>query len=258
MPSSLPIVISVSAATATYAGGLLALRLQNRLTGLIGFSAGAVLGVAAFDLLPEAFDLRPDRSGKLQVILLVMAGFALYYLLSRLFAHSRSHESIDLKSSEVPGEVKAPVQLPVGSLIGVGSLATHSLLDGIGIGLAFKVSPAMGVLTGLGVLAHDFSDGINTVSLLVHNRGEERQILHWLAIDSLAPIVGVLIATYWLTISRLNLANCLAVFCGFFVYIGSCDLLPEVWRRASPRATLLFASLGAFTIYVAVRLAAGI
>ena len=51
-----PLAIAVAAFVSTLAGGLLALGLRDKLHLILGFSAGAVIGVAFFDLLPEAID----------------------------------------------------------------------------------------------------------------------------------------------------------------------------------------------------------
>ena len=51
------VAIAIGAFCATFAGGLFALHLKDRLHLVLGFSAGAVIGVAFFDLLPEALDL---------------------------------------------------------------------------------------------------------------------------------------------------------------------------------------------------------
>ena len=60
--------IAALTAAATMLGGLFALSLKRRIAAVLGFSAGAVLGVALFDLLPEAVSLG-QRSFGLSVML---------------------------------------------------------------------------------------------------------------------------------------------------------------------------------------------
>ena len=50
------LAIALAACTATMTGGLMALKLAGKLPLVMGFSAGAVIGVAFFDLGPEALD----------------------------------------------------------------------------------------------------------------------------------------------------------------------------------------------------------
>ena len=52
----LPILLSVCAFISTLLGGLTALKLKDNLHRLLGFTAGVILGVVAFDLLPEIFE----------------------------------------------------------------------------------------------------------------------------------------------------------------------------------------------------------
>jgi ZIP family zinc transporter len=138
--------------------------------------------------------------------------------------------------------------------VGATSLSVHSFLDGIGIGLAFQVSTAVGLVVAFAVLAHDFSDGINTVSFILKHGGERKQALKWLLIDAFAPLLGVISASFF-TLSDSVLGLLLAIFCGFFLYIGASDLLPESHHRHPTFITSLMTVLGAAGIFIAIRIA---
>ena len=47
-------LLALATFSATLLGGLFALRFKDKLHLILGFSAGAVIGLAFFDLLPEA------------------------------------------------------------------------------------------------------------------------------------------------------------------------------------------------------------
>jgi ZIP family zinc transporter len=135
-------------------------------------------------------------------------------------------------------------------------LCVHSFLDGFSIGLAFKVSASVGSIVAIGVLVHDFSDGINTISLILKNRGSDRSAFRWLVADSAAPILGAA-STLVLTLQGPLLGLGLAAFAGFFLYIGASDLLPESYHRHPTAWTTVTTVLGAVAIFVAIRLANG-
>ena len=161
-----PIIISIAAGCSTLVGGLLALRLRDRLHLILGFSAGAVVAVAFFDLMPEALRLSDTVFGVENIVSCVALGFLLYLLLDRLLLlHNHAHE--DHEHDAPLGHVRA------------GSLSLHSFLDGIGIGLAFQVSAGVGAVVALAVLAHDFSDGINTVNVVVRYGNDRTSALRW-------------------------------------------------------------------------------
>lgn len=238
MISYLPVTVALFAAGATFAGGRFALRTGHDHTWLPGFSAGAVLGVALFDLVPEARDLNPQRAYAAALV-----GFALYTILYRLLPAYSDSASCEPNAG---GASRADAALV--------SFAMHSLLDGFAIGLAFKVSGAIGAVTSIAVLAHDFVDGVNTVSMALRNTNRPKHVNGWLIIDALAPVVGAASAGF-VAVSGHVLGTLLGLFGGFFLYIGACDLLVEGWKQKRSPATIGLAGLGAGAIYVIVHIA---
>ncbi len=104
------------------------------------------------------------------------------------------------------------------------------------------------------VLVHDFSDGINTVSLILKNEGEKKRALHWLIVDAVAPVVGAA-STLLFRLPEEGLSIVLAVFSGFFLYIGASDLIPESHHAHPKFLTTVMTLLGAAVLYAAIHLA---
>ncbi len=240
--------VAAGAFAATMLGGALALRLRDNLHLILGFSAGAVVAVAFFDLLPEALDLAGGVHSAATVMSFVALGFLLYLLMDRLLVlHSHAHEEGD---ESARGHVRA------------GSLSLHSFLDGVGIGLAFHVSTAVGVVVAVAVLTHDFSDGINTVNVVMRHLpdgkaggGAFKKALRWLLVDAVAPVLGI-VATLFISVSQPVLGLMLALFAGFFLYIGASDLIPESHHAHPTFWTTFMTILGAGVLFAAIRLAA--
>ena len=76
--------IACAAFLSTLSGGLLALKLKDRLHLILGFSAGAVIGVAFFDLLPEALEFAQESAGRSTIVSWTAFGFLLYLVIDRL------------------------------------------------------------------------------------------------------------------------------------------------------------------------------
>ena len=234
----MPIFISIAASLSTFLGGLFALRFTDKRHLILGFSAGAVMGVAFFDLLPEAL-LSAQKDFTVATITSVVAlGFTLYLVLDRAMSMLR-------KATNVPF-------LKQGTL-GAGSLSVHSFLDGVAIGLAFQVSGAVGLVVSVAVLVHDFSDGINTVNFVLRHDGGRKEALSWLFLDSVAPILGVLSTLYY-TLDEGHLGLILALFAGFFLYIGASDLLPQSRQNEEMLWTTIMTLLGMFVLYIVINL----
>ena len=234
IPAALLVVAS------TFVGGLVALRLHRELPTLIALTGGVVLGVALFDVLPEAIDAVDDSA---RVGTLVGAGFLLFFLAERaLVLHHRDE----------PEQARAHEQVGV---LGAAGLSVHSFIDGLGIGLAFGLNTSTGVLVLIAVLAHDFADGLNTVGFILKQSGDRRKALRWLSIDAVAPLVGAIVGAS-LSVSEHTLGQLLALYAGFFLYMGATDLLPEAHQHPSRlRVGLTAAGFGA--VFVVATLARG-
>ncbi len=238
--NSVLILITVAAFFSTLIGGLFALYLKDKLHLILGFSAGAILAVAFFDLLPEALALTEKVYSAATVLSVVALGFAAYLILDRfILLH-------DHAGDEALHNHKANA--------GAGSLSLHSFLDGMGIGLAFQVSPAVGLIVAVAVLTHDFSDGINTVNFVLKHAGTRTQAFRWLLVDAFAPVLGVL-STIFFVLPGETLGLLLALFSGFFLYLGASDLIPESYHSHPKRWTTLMTLLGMGILYVVIRLA---
>ncbi len=251
------IIIALGAFVATMIGGLTALRFKDKLHLILGFSAGAIIAVAFFDLMPEAIDLGGKFFGTATVPSIVALGFLVYLVLDRLiFLHAHVHE--DGHDHEPCPESRALAGASAGhhsrGVLGASSLSFHSFLDGVAIGLAFQVSAAVGAIVAVAVLVHDFSDGVNTVNLVLKNQGEGKRALRWLIVDALAPVVGA-VSTLFFTLPESALAVILALFSGFFLYIGATDLIPESHHAHPKFLTTAMTLLGAGILYVAIHFA---
>jgi ZIP family zinc transporter len=229
-PELLLILLGLAAAAATLVGGTVALRLSRRLHLILGFSAGAVMGVALLDLAPEALELSRAPA---TAFAFMAAGFMAYLAADRALAASggrRGH-------------------------LGAGSLTLHSLMDGLAIGLSFQVSAAAAAVVTLAVLAHDVSDGINTVNVSLAGSAGRLWARRWLMADAAAPIVGIFLSRL-VRISPANLGLTLAAFAGFFLCIGASELIPASHQRHPKAWTTVSTMLGCAAIWLVVRLAA--
>jgi zinc and cadmium transporter len=247
------ILIALLAFTCTFIGGFFAIKFKDKLHLILGFSAGAIIGVAFFDLMPEAIELGGRFYEPAFITSFVALGFLLYLLLDRtIFLHAHNHDHDDHEGHDHVEEIQAKVGHR--GILGALSLSIHSFLDGVAIGLAFQVSAAVGAIVAVAVLVHDFSDGINTVNMILKNNGDRRQAFRWLLLDAAAPVLGVISASFFVLPEKV-LGIILALFSGFFLYIGASDLIPESHHAHPKFLTTLMTILGAAVLYVAIHFA---
>lgn len=220
---------ALAAFAMTLAGGAFAYRYRRSLHGIMAFSAGILIAVVFLHIVPEVFELAHDTRTDTRVLMgSLLVGFVAIFLLEKLtIIHSE-------KTHDHPGH-----HHHVG-LAGAIGLSFHSFLDGLAIGVGFQAGSEVGFVVLLAVLAHDFADGLNTVTFMLATRNSMWRTISLLVVDAIAPVLGALVATV-IHIDPVVLAFQLAFMAGFLLYLGASDLLPHVHER--PRFALIFSTL---------------
>lgn len=240
----LPIILSVATFFSTLSGGITALKNQKWLHRIMGYTAGVLLGVVAFDLLPE-IDKMVASTGTdfVRPMVALVVAFLLFHILEKTILLHHAHES----------EYGAHHHPRVG-LASALALSGHSFLDGVGIGLGFQAGTAVGVAVAIAVIAHDFTDGMNTVILMLHHKNTNKKARKMLLLDAVAPVAGAA-STLLFSLSDSWLILYLGFFAGFLLYIGASDILPQAHSRDSSRITIGLTVLGATFMFVVTRFA---
>lgn len=199
----------------TMAGGLAALRWPSRSEWLMALAGGVVLGAALFDLLPEAVEHAEEHGIDIRVpIGAVLVGYLFFNAVERWTHHGHDHADHVDNTEPDPG-----------GLVGAAGFAAHSFFDGLAIGIGFRIDPGVGLLVALAVIGHDFSDGLNTVSLLRAARHSDARSRRWLVAVAIAPVIGVVVALATPVPDEI-FPVALGFFCGLFIYAASTHLLP--------------------------------
>jgi zinc transporter ZupT len=239
------ILLSLATLASTFAGGLFALRFQARLRFILAFSAGVLLGVVTFDILPEIFHLAAETGATVDgAMIALVAGFLVFHAMEKLVLVHHAHES-DYAAHRHPR---------VG-VVSALALSGHSFMDGVAIGVGFQASTTVGIAVAIAVIAHDFCDGLNTVGVMLIHRNSDRRALALLALDALAPVLGAA-STLAFHLPHGVLLLYLGFFAGFLLYIGASDILPEAHSQSRASFTGILVGLtclGAAFIFVVVR-----
>lgn len=221
----------------------LALRISHFLAS---FSAGVLLGTAFFDLLPEA--LHESEGKNIDIFLWTLIGMIVFFFIER-FIHWFHHHDETNHKDEVAHTRSASLPLII-----IGD-TVHNFLDGIVIAATFMVSIPLGIVTTLAVAAHEIPQEIGDFGLMLHKGMSRKKILLVNIFSALASLVGA-VMTYFLG-ERLesNIAIFLAITAGFFIYIASSDILPEIHQERRKKHAILDSLLligGIIFIYIAV------
>lgn len=211
-------------------GGLLPLLFsREREEGLklfVSLGAGLLLGMAFLHMLPEAAELVPNSFGSWFLV-----GFVLLLVLERfLMVHACEEHGCDYHT--------------VGVAAFVG-LTIHGIIEGFALASSLFVTQ-LGALILVAILAHKAPAGFALTSILKLSGKSPRQILGFVVGVALSGPFGMFLAYAILRHEKLpsTAGVLLAVSAGTFLYIGACDLLPELHRSDTEK----FKRLGAFIV----------
>jgi zinc transporter ZupT len=233
------IVLGLVTVVSTGLGGLFALRHQDRLHLILGLTAGVIVGVVAFDVLPEIVELSESTGIDFRYAMVTLAaGFLGFHAIEKWLLVHNAHEH----------EYSAGHHHPTVGVASALALIGHSMADGFAIGLAFQVDNTVGVAVAIAVIGHDFADGLNTVSLMLAHGNSRRKAAILLGFDCLAPLIGASL-TLLFSVPDEALLLYLGAFAGFLLYIGASDILPEAHADHPSLATLGLTVTGVAAMY---------
>lgn len=197
--------------------------LQNILFGLIGFSAGALLGSAFLHILPEAL----ENAKSVTVFYELIFGIVIFFLLERYFYWRHCHEG--------HCDVHAFTYL---NLVGDGM---HNFIDGMVIAASFIVSTKLGVVTTAAIILHEIPQELGDFGVLVYGGFSKQKALMYNFISALMAVCGALVG-YLVSGFAQGFSNfVLPLAAGGFIYIATSDLIPEIHKEKDvKRSTLAF------------------
>ncbi len=205
---------------------------HKKLCALISLSAGALLGAAAFVLIPES----SEELGLIELILSIVSGYLVFWLISRYYSHvcpacSASHfdEQTTKKFSEI-------------FLTLFTALAFHSLLDGVAISAGDTHNPNEQSSIFLAILTHKFPEGLALASLMFGAGYSKLKIISYTALVESTTLLGSLLGIFLLNegISFFWISIMMAHIAGGFIYLAIHAVLGEMIRN---HKTLVISSL---------------
>jgi zinc and cadmium transporter len=212
---------------------------------LYSFAAGVLLGTAFFDLLPEAFEELNHLTVEgivvdINIFFWTFLGMIIFFLLVR-FLHWFHHHDAHFKE-----EHSQTV-----SLIIVGD-TIHNFIDGVIIAASFFVSIPLGILTAVAVAIHEIPQEIGDFAILLKKGLSKSRIIKINLISAAAALFGAILMFGLGEYVEPLLPAFLALTAGFFIYIATADLIPEIHKEDNQKVAFTEAVLlliGAFTVY---------
>lgn len=233
------LLLAALSAVAGLLGGWLALSRRVKPDLAYSFTAGALIGLAAFSLLPQIIELSGEASLSLTAAMgFLVAGFLSIHIIEKLVSVHHNDDSHYRTHTH-----------PFVGLASAAALIGHSFLDGMSIGVAFQISKGFGLTVAVAVIGHRLADGFNIANLVKKSGGRRSRIFRLVVAGALAPVFGVILANF-VEVSVDVLMAYFGLFAGLILYIGASEILPQAHSRSVGRSSLFLTLGGVLLMYI--------
>ncbi len=210
----------------------------------ISFAIGALLAVAFWGLIPEAFEkVKPEQFQSLSAT--ILAGILGFFVLEKLLiwrhchygsceAHGDDAHSGDSAHSHGHSHSSAK---SAGALIILGD-SIHNFVDGILIAAAFLTDVQLGIVTSLAVAAHEIPQEVGDFAILLDSGYSRGKALFYNVLASLTTVLGGVLAYFSLEDLHDSLPYFLALAASSFIYIAVADLIPSLHTKTDMKTSL--------------------
>ncbi|OPJ63414.1 ZIP family metal transporter [Clostridium oryzae] len=196
---------------------------KKMMSSILGFAAGLMMAVVAFELIPES----QDKLGTYFTALFILAGMAIIIFLD----------------SFVLSEDRYDVHSKVALLTAIG-LMLHNFPEGIVMGCGMAASGKLGIEMSIVIGLHDIPEGMAVAAPLMMSRYKSKKILSYAFVTALPTTLGAFIGNLLGTVSQSMLGISLALASGIMLYVSCGQLIPESWRVGEVTAPCMGICIG--------------
>ena len=210
----------------------------------ISFAIGALLAVAFWGLIPEAFaKVKPEHFQTLSAT--ILAGILGFFVLEKMLIWRHCHYgSCEAHGDDGHGEDHAHSHgrgrsdaKSAGTLIILGD-GIHNFVDGVLIAAAFLTDVQLGIVTSLAVAAHEIPQEVGDFAILLDSGYSKGKALFYNILASLTTVLGGVLAYFSLEDLHDSLPYFLALTASSFIYIAVADLIPSLHTKTDMKTSL--------------------
>jgi zinc and cadmium transporter len=211
----------------------------------ISFAIGALLAVAFWGLIPEAFaKVRPEQFQSLSAT--ILAGILGFFVLEKLLIWRHCHygsceahgdEGHDNEHAHEHRHHSHGNAQSAGALIILGD-SIHNFVDGVLIAAAFLTDVQLGIVTSLAVAAHEIPQEVGDFAILLDSGYSRGKALFYNILASLTTVLGGVLAYFSLEDLHDSLPYFLALAASSFIYIAVADLIPSLHKKTDMKTSL--------------------
>lgn len=194
------------------------------------FAAGVLISSPLIMAFPQAIEKNKNAG------LAALLGFVFMFFSNKFIKYKTKQDTLAFGITAIEG-------------IGI-----HSLIDGLIYTVAFSVSMSMGVMAGIGLVVHEFAEGVITFSVLVKGGvSDKKAVLYAFLVAALTtPIGAFLVFPFVNNLSSSILGLALGFVAGVLIYVSASHLLPEAGTHEKKHSYIALIAGIAVSLFIMV------
>jgi zinc transporter ZupT len=212
---------------------------------LIALSAGFLLALVFFELLPESLHLLGPSASLYIVIGFGMLHFFEHTIVGHLHFGEETHHDVMVSRGA--------------SISAFSGLFIHAFFDGLSISAGMQYDFLIGLLVFFAILLHKLPEGLTIASIMLAANQPRKTALIASALIGVATMLGIVTVFLIADVNASAVGIAFAFSAGAATYVGASDLIPEI-NRSGNRITPLIVFGGMLLFYLSqtlLRLAVG-
>lgn len=194
------------------------------------FAAGVLISSPLIMAFPQAIEKNKNAG------LAALLGFVFMFFSNKFIKHRTKQDELAFGITAIEG-------------IGI-----HSLIDGIIYTVTFSVNMFTGVMAGIGLVIHEFAEGVITFSVLVKGGlSDKKALLYAFLVAALTTPIGAFLAFPFVrNLSSSILGLALGFVVGVMIYISASHLLPEARKNEREHSYVALIAGIALSIFIMI------
>jgi zinc and cadmium transporter len=188
--------------------------IKKNLKFLIALAAGTMVGDVFLHILPHTIEENIETFDHNSFVWLIV-GVIIFYLLETAFHWHHEHTTKDMETPHHIGK------------LAVAADSLHNFFDGVGIAVAFAISPTVGIATTFAFMMHELPQEIGDYAIYISSGWSKQKALVMNFLSGLTAVVGCIIGLFLIESFELIEQPILMVTAGSLIYIALADLIPQ-------------------------------
>ncbi len=181
------------------------------------FAAGVLISVSLLYIIPKSVQMNQFGG------FLTLGGFLFLFFINRIINFYSQKQTAF-------------------ALVAVFGIGFHSLVDGIVYAVTFQASVIMGIIAAIGMVTHEFTEGVITYSVLQESGVKEKMAsVYAFLVAAITTPIGAFIAYPFINhLEPKNLGLLVGISAGAILYVGASHLLPAATEEGKTHSYLAF------------------